>query len=212
MKKFFTVLFVCLLIPWYAHAGDYTRHSATDIRQTTSDSAASRDALRITDTTGTKYFGIDYTGKPDMSWKASIDYANVDHTSNSGGTAYTISSSYDTIYLIDDAPSYGMGSAGLTTGVSFYLPAGSATLDGYQVKVVHASSGTTDICLVPANDAVRGSGVTDHIVCSSGTTYSTSTADVFVYNIADAQWESVTLVYRWVSGMSGGTWYQLDAK
>jgi len=121
------------------------------------------------------------------------------------------------MYLVDT-----VGYAGYTdtdiTGVSFYMPTGSAALDGFRIVIMNISeSGTTDILFVAADDVVAASGVTDGIwtdqtVIAGGVTRvgNGATKSGYVYDVNDVKGEMLEFTYVWATG--GGTWYQTDRK
>lgn len=179
---------------------------------------------------GATVWGIEgATGKPAILPKEK--YAYVSFRGRGAGAelsavthAYTTSGA-SSLYLMDLTNSYGQGTGNIlpspATGVSVYLPAGTAALDGATMNFKTLNtSGATMICLVPANDAKRASGVTDHIlnpsyashtnygIPTSGATYSTGTFDAYM-PVAAAPGTFISIMYRYVNS-SGGTWYVLS--
>lgn len=159
---------------------------------------------------GARVLGIDSEGKPLKSWKA--NWLLVD----TAVEAEARSIAYDT-YLIDT-----VGFAGYTThateltGISFYLPAGSAALDGFRIKFIDISStGTTETKIVPADDVTQAQGITDYIFgymngAASGATATpgNGTSPVYAGTVLNAAHEVVEYVYRYA--VAGGTWYQIN--
>lgn len=178
---------------------------------------------------------VDYLDENDMasnsdgavaSQQSIVDYVNTKRyvmVDMSATSVYTLSTAYDNYFfdlvVTGGAPDLQInGMNGLTdncaNGVSIFMYPGTEALNG-KVVILHniTASGTTDLVIVPANDVFGGSGITDHIVDLTGTTYTASGANRsgYTYDVNDAKWEKISYVYRWVSA-SGGTWYQLDAK
>ena len=178
---------------------------------------------------------VDYLDEDDMasnsdgavvSQQSLVKYVNTKRyvmVDMSATSVYTLSTAYDNYYfdlvVTNDAPDTQInGMNGLTSnaanGVSIFMYPGTEDLNG-KVVTLHnlTASGTTDLVIVPANDIFGGSGITDHIVDLTGTTYTANgaTRSGYTYDVNDAQWEKISYIYRWVSA-SGGTWYQFDAK
>ena len=163
-------------------------------------------------TSGATVGGIGLNGKPILSWKDSYLVVDTEAEAEAASTAYNT-------YFVDTVGYAGhtSGIAGIA-GVSLYFPVGTAALDGFALKVMNISeSGTTDILLVPTDDAVFGSGVTDGIwtdqtVIAGGVTRAGSGALVpaYVYDVNDVKGEMIEFTYVWATG--GGTWYQTDRK
>jgi len=166
--------------------------------------------ISVHNTSGVTAGGIGLDGKPILSWKS--NYLVVDTEAE----AEAQSSNYNT-YFVDTVDYAGYTHTDIA-GVSLYLPVGSAALDGFTVQIINISaSGTTDICIVPADDAIQASGVTDGIwtdqtVAAGGVTRvgDGATKSGYVYNVNDALGEMIEFTYVWATG--GGTWYQTDKK
>jgi hypothetical protein len=247
MKKVFCVLLPLLLlgtaISLYAASGRESTQlppQEVEIMYSTEDHAfqakdisddirwkvLSDGSMAIYDGSGNTVFGITNAGKPYVPPKE--NYAVVSFKAMGAGadssavTSYTTSTTYNT-YLMDTSQSYGMGTGNALEagGVSVYLPAGTQAMDGMKMTFQKINtSGATYICLIPANDAVRASGVTDHILApayssethlgipTSGATYSTGTFNAYL-PVANMPQMSATIMYRYVAA-TGGTWYVLS--
>lgn len=148
------------------------------------------------------------------------DYVFVDYTA-AGTSTYTASESYDTYYVqfaqtMECATCGGAPWSGLS-GVSMFLPAWGETQDGRALKFIGIiSSGTSDLVLCANNPVLSGSGTTDWIIDTSGTTGWPTSGGLgatysFIHDVVDANYENVTLMFRYGSS-SGSTWYLLDQR
>lgn len=157
-------------------------------------------------------FALGTDGKQELyGWKKNIIVIDTEAElkAGSGNSIYNV-------WLVDTSLK-DMNKDSLHSGVSLYLPSGTTAMDGFPLTIVDISlTGSTDILIVPANDAVQVSGVTDAIngyVCIdsvAGVTQSSESADVFMYNVLDNYGEAVTYIYDWVVATNGGTWYQVS--
>jgi len=152
-------------------------------------------------------------GKPILGTKASYVSGVSMRGVATGNTSYSMTTAHDLYIFTVSGGSYPAFLPAQISGVSVYMPTGSAALDGFKLHVAaHPMStyysGTSDICFVPANDSVQSKGVTDFIVSLSGITVSTASANVFAHDLIDNEAETVTFVYEWAT--SGGTWWQVD--
>uniref|UniRef100_A0A6M3LJ73 Uncharacterized protein n=1 Tax=viral metagenome TaxID=1070528 RepID=A0A6M3LJ73_9ZZZZ len=176
-------------------------------------------SLNVYNAAGTKTWGISTAGIPEAGIKMALaPISGTSYSPSSSVSAYTATSAYN-LYLVRTNTQSQIAFPVTTDaigGVSFYLPTGSEALDGYTIKIAawpnaDSFTGTSDICIVPANDAKQGKGVTDWIVDITGTTGSAGTYDVYTYDVVDNEAESVTYRYTW-GDSTGGTWYQIDTK
>jgi len=188
------------------YAAEDHAYQAKDINDAVRWKVLPDGTMAIYNSSGTTVYAIRGSNGQPILTKGSWQILDTEAEAEAKSSAYNI-------YLVDMVNYVGHIDS-TVAGVSVYLPPGSEALDGFVVEYVNISaSGTTDLILVPANDYKQASGITDHLVCVSGTTYSTggTAIESRIFNVADAQWEGITLIYRYVNA-SGGTWYQIDAK
>ena len=170
--------------------------------------------MAIYNTSGATVYAITGSaGKPILGTKASYVSGVSMRGASTGNTSYSMTTAHDLYIFTVSGGSYPAFLPAQISGVSVYMPTGSAALDGFKLHVAaHPMStyysGTSDICFVPANDSVQSKGVTDFIVSLSGITVSTASADVFAHDLIDNEAETVTFIYEWAT--SGGTWWQVD--
>lgn len=222
MKKI--ILCVCLLLlgaPFWAVAGDYTRHNALEIKQTEGDDYENRDFFRIKEKTGvTVIYRVDPGGNLTIADPASgvtqqqilitgavtrKPYVKVDLA---GTSIYTVDPANGSVFFIDDHESQD-GTRDTDSGVSLALKTITEAMDGACVKIVKQPRPFSGTTVVVISTERWSSGVTDHIWNQgSGVTYELSNKEPpEIYEIdAVGDYLEFTAEYN----ASGSTWWQTD--
>lgn len=170
MKKWITLSVLCLVVFSFtlSYAGDYTRHSATEIKRTRGDDYEGRDSFRINDNTssGNSCFRVDRNGNVWIlntdgvtTWQFVRDrYVYIDDVADlstwsgaAAGSSYFQMEAGKT-YIVDPVAIVATGTAptsGVSTeawsGVTAHLPLATDGSNMQDVTVMYgrASSGTS---------------------------------------------------------------------
>jgi len=183
-----------------------------DINGTTRFNVLPDGGVAVFNSAGATVWGVSgASGSPLYGQKLNVEFVDMGMPMTSGNSKYTLTTTYDT-YLIDLHETSAINPGGYQDGVSVYLPAGSAALDKWVLRLSNITEGTgaTGIILVPANNAKMGNAVTDHVKMPNnlgGVTYAYTSANGHTTPVMRGGGSNMELVYRWVPGMSGGTWY-----